>query len=200
MHDLWTWDISELKGPGRTRYQLYLVLDVYSRYPLTWRIEHRATRDHAVEMFTEAFTRYPTPAVLHADNGVQMRSHALADLLGEKVTASFSRPHVSDDNPFSEALFKTIKYDYAMPERFEGIEHARARMADFLERYAHQHHHAGLNRYTPAEVFFGTAATVRQARQSRLDAMYQAHPGRYRQPPIAPALPRATGINLSKTA
>lgn len=200
VHDLWSWDISELKGPGRVRYQLYLAVDVYSRYPIAWRIEDRATREYAVEMFTDAFTRHRPPRVLHSDNGTQMRSHAMADLLGETVTASFSRPHVSDDNPFSEALFKTIKYTPGMPEHFDDIEHARAWMADFLTGYARGHHHVGLNRYTPEQVFTGTAGHVQAQRQARLDQLYSAHPGRYRRPPQAPAIPAATGINLSKAA
>lgn len=197
---LWSWDISELRGPGRIRYQLFLAIDVYSRYPVGWRIEQHARTAYAVEMFQNAFARHGMPQVLHADNGSQMRSHELADLLDGAVTASHSRPHVSDDNPFSEALFKTIKYDLAMPEHFDSIEHARRWMAQFLDEYAHHHRHAGLNRYTPHDVFTGTAHTVQAARQARLDQLHAAHPGRYAQAPKAPNLPPPTGINLSNAA
>jgi len=200
VNQLWSWDISELRGPGRVRYHLFLALDVYSRYPVAWRIEHRAWHGHALQMFTDAFGRHGLPEVLHSDNGVQMRSHDLRDLLDGLVETSYSRPHVSDDNPFSEALFKTIKYDPGMPEKFDNIEHARTWMADFLDHYARQHRHVGLNRHTPHDVFTGTARRVRDARQARLDHLYAQHPGRYRTPPRAPQLPAPTGINLSKAS
>lgn len=198
MNQLWSWDISELRGPGRTRYHLFLAIDVYSRYPVGWRIEQHARRSHAVEMFTDAFGRCGLPDVLHADNGAQMRSHEMRDLLADVVTASYSRPHVSDDNPFSEALFKTIKYDVNMPERFDSIEHAREWMAHFLGRYSREHRHVGLNRHTPHDVFTGTAHRVHTARQNRLDELHTTNPGRYSTAPKAPPLPAPTGINMSK--
>lgn len=127
VNELWSWDVSEFRGPGRQRYQLFLAMDVYSRYPVGWRLEHDASRHHAVGLFTDAFARHGMPHVLHADNGTQMRSNDLRNLLGEvRVTTSYSRPRVSDDNPFSEALFKTIKYDLAMPDYFDSLDHARA--------------------------------------------------------------------------
>lgn len=200
VNQLWSWDISELRGPGRCRYHLFLAIDVYSRYPVAWRIEQHAWHGHAVEMFTDAFGRCGLPDVLHADNGAQMRSNDLRDLLDGVVEASYSRPHVSDDNPFSEALFKTIKYDLAMPEHFDSLEHAREWMTTFIERYSREHKHVGLNRHTPHEVFTGTAHRTRDARQARLDHLYAANQGRYPRPPEAPRLPELTGINLSKTA
>lgn len=199
VHQLWSWDISELRGPGRIKYHLFLALDVYSRYPVAWRIEQHAHHTHAVEMFTDAFARHGMPQVLHADNGAQMRSRDLIELLGETVTASHSRPYVSDDNPFSEALFKTIKYDLDMPEYFDSLEHAQQWMTTFLDRYAHEHRHVGLNRYTPHAVFTGTVHEVRATRQAHLDRLHAAHPNRYAQAPQAPDLPAPTGINLSKT-
>ena len=199
VNQLWSWDISELRGPGRVRYHLFLAIDVYSRYPVGWRIEHHASRTHAVDMFTDAFGRCGLPDVLHSDNGAQMRSHDLRDLLDDVVVASYSRPHVSNDNPFSEALFKTIKYDPVMPELFDSIEHAREWMTEFLEAYSREHRHVGLNRYTPHDVFHGTAHHVRDARQARLDQLHAAHPARFGKAPRAPGLPEPTGINLSKT-
>ena len=199
VNELWSWDISELRGPGRVRYQLFLAIDVYSRYPVAWRIEQRALHDHAVEMFIDAFGRCGLPDVLHADNGTQMRSTDLRELLADVVTASYSRPHVSDDNPFSEALFKTIKYDPGMPEHFESLEHARTWMTQFLDHYSREHRHVGLNRHTPHDVFTGTAHKVRDARQARLIQLHAAHPARYAKAPKAPPLPHPTGINLSKT-
>lgn len=200
VHELWSWDISELRGPGRHRYQLLLAMDVYSRYPVGWSIVASATRNDAVALFRDAFARHGLPTTLHSDNGAQMRSQAMADLLADTVQASFSRPHVSDDNPFSEALFKTIKYDLDMPERFSSIDDARAWMATFLDRYATEHHHAGLSYYTPHQVFTGTVTEARTHRQHHLDRYYQAHPERFHQRPQAPSGPTPTGINLSKAA
>jgi transposase InsO family protein len=199
VNQLWSWDISELRGPRRERYQLFLAMDVYSRYPVAWRIEQHARHEYAVEMFQDAFGRCGMPQVLHADNGTQMRSNELRDLLADIVTASYSRPNVSDDNPFSEALFKTIKYDLDMPEQFDSIEHARAWTARFVTRYAREHRHVGLNRHTPHDVFTGTAGKVRATRQARLNELHAAHPGRYTPAPEAPKLPAPTGINLSNT-
>ena len=199
VNQLWSWDISDLHGPGRVRYHLFLAIDVYSRYPVAWRIEQHAHHGHAVAMFTDAFGRHGLPQVLHADNGAQMRSRDLRALLEDVVTASYSRPHVSDDNPFSEALFKTIKYDPAMPDHFDSIEHARQWMTQFLDRYAREHRHVGLNRHTPHDVFTGIAHKVRDARQARLDQLHTAYPARFAKEPKAPQLPDPTGINLSKT-
>ncbi|WP_460704755.1 IS3 family transposase [Luteococcus sediminum] len=200
VHELWSWDISELPGPGRRKFQLFLVLDVFSRYPIGFRVECDASRSHAVDMFREAFDTHGVPHTLHSDNGSQMRSHDLANLLGGAITQSFSRPHVSNDNPFSEALFKTLKYDLAMPQHFDSIDHARTWVTDYLHGYAHHHRHAGLNRHTPHHVFTGTTDTIQARRQALLDRNYQAHPERYRRPPQAPPPPAPTGINLSKAA
>lgn len=194
--DLWTWDITNLRGPDRQLYRLYLAIDVYSRYPVAWRIENCEDKELAKEMFLDAFARHGAPTLLHADNGAAMRAHELAEALGKAaVTRSFSRPRVSNDNPFSEALFKTIKYDLAHPDRFDSLDHARTWTADFLHRYATRHHHSGLGRYTPEQVFTGTAQHIHQARQQRLDQIAAAHPERFRTPPQAPPLPKPTGIN-----
>lgn len=200
VNDLWSWDISSLRGPGQQRFQLMLVIDVYSRYPVGWQIVAAATRAEACTLFAEVFAVHGTPATLHSDNGAQMRSAELTELLGDTVRSSFSRPRVSDDNPFSEALFKTIKYDLQMPERFTDIDHAREWMTEFLDRYATEHHHVGLHRYTPHQVFTGTIDQARAQRQHTLDTYYQAHPERFRKRPQAAPPPPPTGINLSKAA
>lgn len=202
--DLWSWDITELRGPRRQdRYKLYLAIDVYSRFPVGWRIEHTEDRHLAVRMFTDAITDHGAPTVLHADNGAIMRSHHLIDTLTDNgVLCSYSRPRVSDDNPFSESLFKTIKYDLDCPERFDSIDHARTWTRDFLRRYAHEHRHSGLGRHTPADVHNGTAHLVHQRRQQHLRRYHAAHPERFRRPPRPPDLPGPTGINhpnLSQT-
>lgn len=196
---LWSWDITVLKGPRtQDRYLLYLVIDVYSRFPVAWRIEYAETAAAAVEMFTDAFTSFGAPTVLHADNGASMRSTALLDALDEQqVLPSYSRPRVSDDNPFSESLFKTIKYDLSCPHRFDSIDHARRWTEEFMTRYALEHRHSGLGRHTPASVFLGTAVEEHRRRQDRLDRIHARHPQRFQRRPLAPPLPRPTGINIT---
>lgn len=199
--DLWSWDITTFHGPARAQYKLYLAIDVYSRYPVAWHIDRDECGKKAATMFREAFSKYGAPRTLHADNGSAMRSDDLLKELGKHpVGKSYSRPRVSDDNPFSESLFKTIKYDLEHPGRFESIDHARQWTGEFLHRYATEHRHSGLGRYTPEQVFTGHAHTIRQARQARLDALAAEHPERFRTPPKAPPLPTTTGINhVSKT-
>jgi putative transposase len=202
--DLWSWDITELRGPNtQDRYKLYLALDVFSRYPVAWRIEYTEDTTLVVQMFQQAFTRHGVPAVLHADNGPSMRATPLIQAIQDAGGVnSYSRPRVSDDNPFSESLFKTIKYDLTCPVTFNSIEHARSWTTRFLHGYAQHHRHSGLGHYTPASVHHGTAHTVQQRRQDTLDRYYDQHPERFTKPPKAPALPQPTGINtqLSQTA
>ena len=202
--DLWSWDITELRGPRtQDRYKLYLAMDVFSRYPVGWRIEYTEDTALVVEMFEQAFTDHGVPAVLHADNGSSMRATDLIKAVQDAGTVtSYSRPRVSDDNPFSESLFKTIKYDLTCPAAFDSIDHARTWTAQFLNDYAHHHRHSGLGHYTPASVHHGTAHTIQQQRQQTLNRYYQQHPERFTKPPQAPALPKPTGINtpLSQTA
>lgn len=202
--ELWSWDITELRGPNRAdRYYLYLAIDVFSRYPVAWCIEHTESKERAVTLFTDAITTHGAPRVLHSDNGAVMRSGDLVDTLTTTgALMSYSRPRVSDDNPFSESLFKTIKYDPACPDRFDSIDHAREWTEDFLHGYATEHRHSGLGRHTPASVYYGTAAIIRQRRQDRLDQYWAEHPERFRKPPTAPQHPQKTGINtrlLSQT-
>jgi putative transposase len=195
--ELWSWDITELRGPGRfDRYYLYLAIDVFSRYPVAWCIEYTESKERAVSMFTDAITAHGAPQVLHSDNGAVMRSQDLvATLTTTGALMSYSRPRVSDDNPFSESLFKTIKYDPACPDRFDSIEHARQWTQDFLHGYATEHRHSGLGRHTPASVHDGTATQIRQHRQDILDQYWAQHPERFRQRPTAPQHPHETGIN-----
>jgi putative transposase len=202
--DLWSWDITELSGPtNHDRYYLYLIIDVFSRYPVGWCIETYISKKRAVALFTDAINTHGVPKVVHSDNGSSMRSKDLVDDLHRKgVVTSYSRPRVSDDNPFSESLFKTIKYDPDCPDRFESLENARSWTADFLDRYATEHRHSGLGRHTPASVFYGTAPQIQAQRQRALDAYYDQHPERFRRAPTAPPLPQPTGINthlLSQT-
>lgn len=194
--DLWSWDITELRGPGYHRYHLYLIIDVFSRYPVGWCIENAESKERAVTLFTDAIAAHGVPQVVHSDNGAAMRSNVLVDgLTTAGVITSFSRPRVSDDNPFSESLFKTIKYDIDCPDRFESIEHAREWTAGFLHHYATEHRHSGLGHHTPGSVHDGTADEIRQRRQNSLDEYWKQHPERFRKRPTAPQRPQTTGIN-----
>jgi len=192
---LWSWDATELKGPGQQRYKLMLIIDVYSRYPIGWKIEYTESYAHAIDLFTRAIDQHGPPEVIHADNGPVMRSHQLVDQLNNQdIVTSYSRPRVSDDNPFSESMFKTIKYDLNCPERFDTIDHARAWTRDFLHRYATEHRHSGTGYYTPTAVYHGTSETDRARRQAHLDRYHQQHPERFRRRPQAPTA-KPTGIN-----
>lgn len=202
--ELWSWDITELSGPTNAdRYYLYLIIDVFSRYPVGWCLETRIDKKLAVKLFTAAINTHGAPKVVHSDNGSTMRSQMLIDTLqGTGVVTSYSRPRVSDDNPFSESVFKTIKYDPSCPDRFDSLAHAREWSGGFLHEYATERRHSGLGRHTPASVFFGTANEDRRRRQLTLDKYYKQHPERFRRPPTAPELPQPTGINthlLSQT-
>lgn len=195
--DLWSWDITELRGSGpNDRYYLYLIIDVFSRYPVAWCIEYGESKERAVTLFAAAIAAHGIPKVVHADNGSAMRSTLLLDALQIRgIITSFSRPHVSDDNPFSESLFTTIKYDLTCPDRFDDIEHARHWTGTFLHRYATEHRHSGLGRHTPAAVHYGITAHIQQSRQHSLDLYWAQHPERFRRRPSAPKLPQPTGIN-----
>lgn len=197
--ELWSWDVTELRGPRtQDRYRLYLVIDVFSRYPVGWRVEYSEDSALAVAMFARAIERFGAPNGVHADNGAVMRSDALvSSLVAENVVPTYSRPRVSDDNPFSESLFKTIKYDLNCPPHFDDIEHARTWTTEFLHRYATEHRHSGLGRHTPHQVHTGIAADTQQRRQRALDRAYANHPNRYRAAPCAPDLPGPTGINTN---
>ena len=197
---LWSWDITMLHGPRKQdKYLLYLVIDVFSRFPVAWRIEYSEVPELAVQMFTEAFEAFGVPTVVHADNGPAMRSHALIDALAEAgACRSHSRPRVSDDNPFSESLFKTIKYDLSCPVRFDSIDHARQWTEEFLTRYALEHRHSALGRHTPGSVFLGIDTEEHRHRQERLDQIWAEHPLRFRRRPVAPSTPQPTGININQ--
>ncbi|MBB3035816.1 IS3 family transposase [Hoyosella altamirensis] len=199
-NELWTWDTTELRGPrNQDRYRLGLIVDVYSRYPVGWYIGYSENAADAKNMFTAALTAHGAPAIVHSDNGAAMRASELTSLLENiphRATMSYSRPRVSDDNPFSESMFKTLKYDLNCPDHFDSIEHAREWTGQYLHTYAHQHRHSGLNWHTPASVYHSTAHHVQHQRQQHLDQYYAAHPKRFRQPPQAPRLPEATGINI----
>jgi putative transposase len=200
-NELWSWDISKLKGPAKwTYYYLYVILDVFSRYVVGWTVQYRENGQLAkalIEQATEQQQITPRVLTLHADRGGPMRGKPVAFLLADLgVTKTHSRPYTSSDNPYSESNFKTLKYRPAFPARFDSIEHARDHCRRFFGWYNHQHRHSGIGLMTPVAVHHGTAPELHQLRARVLDAAYQQHPERFvRRAPTPPPLPTAAWIN-----
>jgi len=198
---VWSWDITKLLGPAKwTYYYLYVILDIFSRYVVGWMVAHvesapLAERLIAATCETQAIR--PGQLTVHADRGSSMTSKAVALLLADLgVTRTHSRPHVSNDNPFSEAQFKTLKTRPEFPERFASAEAARAFCHPFFTWYNTAHHHGGIGWLTPAMMHYGQGDLVRAARQQVLTAAYAAHPERFvHRPPEPPAVPDAVWIN-----
>jgi putative transposase len=197
----WSWDITKLRGPAKwTYYHLYVIIDIYSRYVPGWLIAERESAALAERLLAETITKHQIARdrlTLHADRGTSMASKPVAMLLADLgVTKSHSRPRCSNDNPFSEAGFKTLKYRPDFPERFGSIQDARAFCHTFFRWYNHDHRHSGVGLHSPADVHFGRAAAVRAARAQVLTATYRAHPERFvRKHPEPPTLPEAVWIN-----
>ncbi|MCW2620771.1 MAG: transposase [Frankiales bacterium] len=186
---VWSWDITKLRGPTRgVYYDLYVILDIYSRYVVGWTVAAREDSTIAAELIATAARVHGAPASLHADRGTSMTSKPVAQLLVDLgVARSHSRPHVSNDNPFSEAAFKTLKYAPAFPGNFGSLPDARAFCEAFFGYYNHEHRHSGIGLHTPASVHHGTADQVRQQRRQTLHAAYAANPGRFRHRRPEPA-------------
>ena len=200
-NQVWSWDITKLLGPAKwTYYYLYVILDIYSRYAVGWMLASRENADLAKRLIRETIQKEnvdPDELTIHSDRGPSMKSHSVAQLLATLgVTKSHSRPHVSNDNPFSESQFKTLKYRPEFPERFGSQEDARGFCQGFFHWYHHEHYHSGLGLLTPAMVHHGRAAEILAARQEVLRAAYAAHPERFvRKPPSPLPLPAAVWIN-----
>lgn len=199
-NQVWSWDITKLRGPHKwTWFQLYVILDVHSRYVVGWLVAPRESARLAEELIADAIFQHHVPAgqlSLHADRGSSMTSKTVNQLLADLgVTQSHSRPHQSNDNPYSEAQFKTLKYCPTFPKRFDGIDHARAFCDGFFHHYNHHHRHSGIGLHTPADIHHGRAHQTRARRQAVLDAAYQDRPERFRRPPRAPRIPETTWIN-----
>jgi putative transposase len=200
-NQVWSWDITKLAGPARwVWYYLYVILDVYSRYVVGWLVAAREAAALAERLLAGTITAQQVHAgqlTVHADRGTSMTAKPVALLLSDLgVVKSHSRPHVPDDNPYSESQFKTLKHHPTFPDRFGSIEDARSFCQGFVGWYNHAHHHAGIALLTPADVHFGRAEQIIGARQAVLDGAYAAHPERFvRKPPQPPRLPEAVWIN-----
>jgi putative transposase len=209
---VYSWDITKLAGPVKgVYYDAYVMIDIYSRYIVGAHVHARESGVLAKEMMKQIFGVHGVPAVVHADRGTSMTSKSVATLLEDLgVTRSHSRPRVSNDNPFSESLFKTMKYLPTFPARFGSLEDARVFMDAFVHAYNHEHHHTGIGLHTPADVHYGHATTIAAERSAALADARAAHPERFAtttdpkilalpdnawiNPPAAPAEPADNAV------
>lgn len=197
----WSWDITKLHGPAKWSYfYLYVIIDIFSRYVVGWLIAERESAVLAEKLLADTITKHDIDAdqlTLHADNGSSMASKPVAFLLADLgVTKTHSRPHVSNDNPYSESQFRTLKYRPDFPDTFGSIEDAREHCRTFFTWYNTEHYHSGIGWNHPVDVHYGHAETVRVARADVLSTAYARNPDRFvRKHPEPPALPTAAWIN-----
>jgi transposase InsO family protein len=200
-NQVWSWDITKLKGPWKgIVFHLYVILDIFSRRVVGWMVAGCESQHLAEQLIGETVARHdvvPGTLTLHADRGSSMRSKLVADLLLDlAVIKSHSRPYVSDDNPYSESQFKTMKYRPDFPARFGSVEDARAFCQAFFHWYNNEHRHSGIAYMTPHSVHYGLADAMLVVRQATLDAAFQRHPNRFKsQNPRPLQLPDAVWIN-----
>lgn len=200
-NQVWSWDITKLLGPVKwTYFYLYVILDIFSRYVVGWMVAERESAELAKRLIGETCRKQniaPDQLTIHADRGTSMTSKPVALLLADLgVTKTHSRPHVSDDNPFSESQFKTLKYRPEFPERFGSIQDARGFCQVFFPWYNNEHHHSGIGLLTPEVLHYGQADEVISQRQVVLSQAFQRNPERFvRAPPRPPARPTAVWIN-----
>jgi len=203
-NQVWSWDITKLKGPAKwTCFHLYVILDIFSRHVVGWLLAQRECADLAQQLIAQTVARHDVDhgmLTLHADRGASMRSKPVAALLADlNIAKSHSRPHVSDDNPYSESQFKTMKYRPDFPARFGCIEDARAHCQAFFAWYNTVHRHSGIGYMTPHSVHYGHAQALRTIRKATLDAAFLAHPKRFKgKSPQPHELPKAVWINPPK--
>ncbi len=200
-NQVWSWDITKLLGPAKwTYFYLYVILDIFSRYVVGWMVAYREQAVLAERLIAETAAKQqiqPAQLTLHADRGTSMTSKPVAFLLADLgITKTHSRPHVSDDNPYSESQFKTLKYRPGFPARFTSMEEARAFCQDFFPWYNTEHRHSGIGLLTPEAVHYGRAEALHAARRQVLAAAYAEHPERFgSRTPEPPSLPTAAWIN-----
>jgi putative transposase len=199
-NQVWSWDITKLKGPARgIYYLLYVIIDIFSRKVIWQEIWPTETGTLAKEFIERAIEENGgiKPGAVHADRGTSMTSNTVAGLLATLgIDQSHSRPHVSNDNPYSEAQFKTLKYCPAFPGKFGSIEDARLFCGHFFDYYNNEHRHSGIAMHTPASVHDGTAVKIHAKRIATLNTAFLAHPERFRgRRPCPPSLPARVWIN-----
>lgn len=200
-NQVWSWDITKLRGPAKWQYfNLYVIIDIFSRLVVGWMVAERESAALADRLISETCEKHdiaPGQLVIHADRGTAMTSKAVAQLMADLgVTKTHSRPHTSNDNPYSEAQFKTLKYCPAFPGSFGSMKDASGFCREFFAWYNTGHHHGGIGYFTPEQVHYGTAAQVQAIRRQALAAAYAAHPERFVNGAPHPApLPTAAWIN-----
>jgi putative transposase len=200
-NEVWSWDITKLLGPKKwTYFYLYVLLDIFSRYVVGWMVAERENSALASRLIEESCHKQgiaPEMLTLHSDRGAPMTSKCTAQLLADLgITRSLSRPQVSDDNPFSEAQFKTLKYHPGFPSRFASIDEALGYCREFFPWYNTEHRHGGLSMLTPHDVHHGLARAALARRQKTLESAWNTHPERFvRGRPSAGELPDAVWIN-----
>ena len=205
-NQVWSWDITKLRGPvAWTSFQLYTVLDIFSRYVVGYLVAEQESASLARTLIDESCDKQrivPGQLTVHSDRGPSMKSGLVAQLLaGLGVTKTHSRPHVSDDNPYSESQFKTLKYRPEFPDRFGSLEDARTFCRGFVHWYNCVHRHSGIGLYTPEDVHYGRVAQLEQARQRVLLTAYATHPERFvNKVPSPLPLPKAVWINPPKSS
>jgi len=200
-NEVWTWDITKLATVRRGVYlSLYVVMDLFSRFVVAWMVSRKENSALAQRLMHEAMERYsiaPGHLTIHQDRGAPMTARAYLDLMGELgATCSHSRPRVSNDNPFSEAQFKTLKQQPDFPRCFEGPGHARTWAGEYFCWYNSAHHHSGLAGFTPEQLLTGAYHSVAATKQAALDAHYARHPERFvHGPPVVALPPEEVSIN-----
>lgn len=195
---VWMWDITDLPGEFYgVRYKAYSVQDLYSRKIVAFIVHDVEADNLAVEMFTAAFAIHGKPGVLHADRGSAMKSDSLEELCtSEGIVMSFNRPSVSNDNPFKESEFRTLKSRPQYPGYFDSLEHAREWTSEYVDWFNRDHHHSALGLHTPDSVHDGTWQQIHAKRVATVAAYYNAHPERHHRPPKLPTPAAEVGINL----
>ncbi|MFG1828144.1 IS3 family transposase [Microbispora bryophytorum] len=198
-NEIWSWDITKLHGPAdRQYYDLYVMLDIFSRYVVHWEVHLRESGELAAQFMENALIANGgiAPATIHSDNGTSMTSRPVSDLLATlDIVKSHSRPKVSNDNPYSEAQFKTLKYCPVFPERFASLQEAETFCYRFFTYYNHEHYHAGIGLHTPFTVHMGTAAAVQDKRAETIERFRAANPQRFTRAPQLPKIPEVAYIN-----
>jgi len=204
-NQVWSWDITKLKGPVKwTYFYLYVIMDIFSRYVVGWMIAHREQAALAKRLINDSCAKQQIQAeqlTLHADRGSSMKSKVVAHLLSDLgVTKTHSRPHASSDNPYSEAQFKTLKYCPQFPQRFGSIQDARVFCQYFFNWYNKEHRHSGIALMTPEQVHYGIDQQIFQHRSDVLVAAFEKNPNRFKgRQPVPKSLPTAAWINRPET-
>ena len=200
-NQVWSWDITKLKGPAKwTYFYLYVIMDIFSRYVVGWMVAHREQKSLAKRLIEETYIKQnigPDQLTIHADRGSSMKSKVVAQLMADLgITKTHSRPHVSNDNPYSESQFKTLKYCPAFPDRFGCIQDSRSFCRNFFAWYNKEHRHSGIGLMTPESIHYGLAERLNEKRSIVLWAAFQKNPQRFKgKIPQPPEIPTAVWIN-----